>query len=49
MQEKDLEEQLRIVREKLKVETDERKRRQLLDEEQRLLKLLNGMWCIFCV
>lgn len=49
MQEKDLEEQLRIVREKLKVETDERKRRQLLDEEQRLLKLLNGRWCIFRV
>ncbi|XP_053393946.1 trichohyalin-like isoform X3 [Mercenaria mercenaria] len=38
--EKDLEEQLRIVREKLKVETDEKKRKELEEEEQRLLKLL---------
>jgi len=42
MQEKDIEEQLRIVREKLKVETDEKKRRHLLEEEKRLLKLLHG-------
>ncbi|KAL4235864.1 hypothetical protein ACF0H5_004252 [Mactra antiquata] len=39
----DLEEHLRIVREKLKVETDERKRRELEEEEQRLLKLLRDM------
>lgn len=42
LQEKDLEERLRIVREKLKVETDERKRKELEEEEQRLLKLLRG-------
>ncbi|XP_052274069.1 trichohyalin-like [Dreissena polymorpha] len=39
-EEKSLLEQLRIVREKLKVETDEHKRRQLEEEEQRLLRLL---------